>query len=367
VAEFLSWTRSGGYCDRKRSDAIETLEMAAELSRCGASPSMRTEAPMTGLVRALSSSIACSPFGEFHPDLPPAETVALAARFLGKPFEETRRLASILGAVHDLALARNPTMRGAEIDEELRPMCSVEPSNGIEERLAVIGELERNLLARPPSGAETEAAPDVDVYLGWLMVLDEPNDVLDGSWVGLPDRLQEHDPDRYRRLRLTARLWRLFDLLVEEMDVEPRLDLLQEFVDDFRRDRGLDEPEAMTSWLVARDLTSSDLVDMLASWYRFEKLVENYNLAVLGVTPADDTTWWLFDALLLAGTYADARRLLELPPDARASAAVLPKDDKEAFRRGFLTGLDSASAELEELGRIGQPVGSRGGRERDAA
>ena len=156
----------------------------------------------------------------------------------------------------------------------------------------------------------------------------------------------EARPNHCRRLRITARLWCVFDRLCEREQLVPRTADLQEFADRFRYVRDLMVRESMDSWLASQDLDAAGFGGLMVAWYRFEHMIGTANLGAFGVPPQAEPVWWLRDALWATGMYGSAEALLRAPTQERCS---MPRHDEDAYARDFCDGIASVPVELRAM------------------
>lgn len=338
----LSWSRAGGFVDRKRADAGAVLRLAAQLRHGGAS-GLVAEAPVvTGFLRTLSRRIACSALPRLRPDLPSVEQVACASRFLGPAYEDAGRLALLLSALHDIAQVRDARPATTVPDW----MCAAS-LDAPEAPPQARGRLQLVAGLAVEAGVRDRDADDALLDLMRVDGAYERHRATDG------DRAAEtiasfarQAPLHHRRLAITARLWCTLDRQCEREQLIPRTRDLQEFADRFRHARGLDDGTTMMRWLQRHDLDEAAFVQLMVALYRLDHLAPTANLDAFRVTPLDTRVFWLHDALWISGLWAPAQFLLRAPTRARC---VPPQDDLEAFARDFPDGVAGVPRELAAL------------------
>lgn len=326
----VAWSRDGGFVDRKREDAIAALEFVRDTTL----QAPRRRQAVTGFLRTLVRGAACSSQRRFRNELPHAERVACAARFLGPAYGHVKRLAQTLAALHDVAVSKAVPARDANIDPDWPAdvAARIQIIEGLRESLGVTAAdsmLRRIDLLRLEGLLDVRPHADVGAAVA-------------AAWKNLFDA----DPARARALDALASAWAMFDRLCEAAELVPRQSDIQHHVDLFRHVRGLDRGPDMHAWLERVGLDTSAFVGLVIRQYRFENLVVSANLGMLGVDPACDTTWWLRDALWVSGTWSDAARRLTSP---RAELCQMPRQEHEAYAHDFSDGTRGATRELNAM------------------
>lgn len=338
AAEVLAWSRCGGFRDRKRADARAVLSLAAELSAQGATAVVCEPPIVTGFLRTLAHQASASSQPRMLAGLPHHEQVGCAARFLGPSYEDARRLALLMAAVHGIGRAR-------ELSTVDPPPPWAQASSQPDGEAPVSFAARMQTIVAATTGVSDNVAQD---YLLDLMRIEDVyrrHRAADGQSATV-EALRESQPMQWRQLSVTARLWAAFDRACEDAALVPRSGDLQEFADRFRFVRGLTDTGAMHQWLTDNELSESDFVTLLVRWYRFEHLVPTAYLGVFEIPADAPAVWWLHDALWLTGLYDDAAAVLASP---RLECCTLPTDDEDAFARDFGDGLASVSAELSAM------------------
>ena len=323
LQRFTAWCRQGGFVDQKAIDAGDTLRRARAVLASPRRPTTSTPAPRTIFVRKLEQLAATSPFGTYQPALPYDEKVALAARYVGVAYAETKRLAVFLQAVHGIASGVPPL-----INDDRGWVDAIESAHAPWlESLDAVGEYAAHLLRvddayAPLRRAGTDPIP-------WL---------------------ENSDPDRHDRLMLSARLWRIIEANAGRQGLRLTHDQLQDRAELFRQQHRLTTNATVADWLRTNALSFSRFQDLLTSWALFEHVGHLQPPPTPGAV-ASRPRWWLREAIVAARIYAGAEEILS---SARRGGPVpLPKTDEEAFRCDFQSGRWGAEGDLRAMATDG--------------
>jgi hypothetical protein len=329
LRRFAQWLARGGKVHRKRNDAELALRIFGDGER-HVIPVPPSPVPRTVALRVLFRHVTSSAFRGENSALPEVERVVQAARFLGRPYRDAKRLAELTSALWELAPPAAEggadELWGSDMESAAWPGqngCTPSEQRALRERMASIAELERDLL-RPPDDPAARLAWRVATresrYLRWLDALDEGVD-------------SSSDPEPVRRM--LARAWRAVDLMGRRARLIPQPALLRTLFDEIRILRGLIEPEHVDRWLASHRLSRDELGALLLARFRWHIIASETQSASLGATRSDETIHWLRDALRLTGLYPRAKALLRLDAAKRLDAAVFPASLAEALERDF--------------------------------
>lgn len=336
-----AWLREHGIARQKQADARQALERARDWSE--RTPSAVVEAPRTSGLRVLVREVAARPIHATSGDgLDSQERIVRAARFLGPPYRDAKRLAELMAALHEL---RAPAKGARELGVWWGPAFvdreGLEPheARDLEDRIERIARLEAEHL-KPPSDVTTRLAffarSREDRYSRWLDAIDGP-------------RQDRTDAAAHAR-RLLARAWRLVDLVAQRAGLVPDARLLEREVLALRAELNLFDDASVTSWLAEHAPNQHDFAALIVARIRWQALASAAQPLGLtdGATPV--TTFFLADALRISGLYTQARELICAPAAAREALATLPGSLPEALGRDIDT--DDPALLRRELERL---------------
>lgn len=333
ASRLARWLAHGGLVQRKRDDALLALRTVAGRDFGEAPRPALVQVPRTSFLRVLVRHVACSALLGQSAQLPKSERVVQAARFLGEPYRDAKRLAELMAALHEIAPAEaGPESDGWWLPEMREDRWAEVNELSPDERAALVTRVRQlarlqHALLRVPAEAQARLAfrarTQESRYLRWLDALDDVR------------RGPGSEPGRVRTL--LARAWRLLDEAGRRAGLVPRTELLDSFFGELRRQHGLSSGEQVEGWLTAHRLGRHELAALLIARLRWHAIASQAQPAALGQQRSSDDVFWLLDALRCSGLYARARELLETSPEARARSAELPEHLGQALERDFDT------------------------------
>jgi len=274
------WCADGHGVDQKRLDAVALLERVAEdcPHQCqqGAMPMKRS-----AFFRALHKDVMCQPFPYHRAWLPEREQKARQLRGNPRTYQLMNRLAYVLASVDSLAESRGFTVPKTSAANEHSAFLS---------RQARAEDLVRHVESLQ------EQALSVQDYVTALMRIS-------GAYVKYRsvEHYEQEEPLHYKIVFETARFWCVIYGLLQQAELQPNEEEVQQHMDQFRYQRQLLSPETVQVYLDENEMDRVAFVGLMRMSVLFNAVVMKNGLDVLGVVGFDARVWWLLDVMWLVG------------------------------------------------------------------
>lgn len=336
VKIFHDWIRKYNWLDIKKQDAIELLRAISnnQIPLELATKHNKDRLNRSSFFRALHKKVMCRPLTSYQSWLPIQEKVALAARYLGTTYRQTRRLAYLLAACYALAQKENITFSYDEIenffkeshDELSIPVfaenwledndCAIEERQDMLVRFGYI----KKLYVTLQNNSHTKKF--YTEYLISLMQLSITKEYTTYKKLAsdLPKKedtasaiLQiffKKEPVKYRIFSLVACLWWIIEQHALRLNLIPNPTSTQDYSNKFRYKHKALSVDDINLWLTENDLDESGYLHLMTSSIRLNYLVLQNNLDALGIIDTEENVFWLLDALRLSGVYSEAKLLV---------------------------------------------------------
>jgi hypothetical protein len=121
---------------------------------------------------------------------------------------------------------------------------------------------------------------------------------------------KHQEPKKYVLLYTVAMLWWFLAQKISACNLQPSLDSLQHYSDEFRRKFNLLTREDTEQWLYENDMNEKKYQELIILCCHYSDLVLANNLDCFQLSYQDNDNFWLRDALWLTGLYQDAKDIL---------------------------------------------------------
>ncbi len=342
--------------DVKRNDAILLLKTIATGV---ASPSMAEAFAFkrSAFFRALQRNTACRPFSSYHSWLPLPEKVALAVRYLDRPYILLRRLAYLLAACYSLAKQRKIEPGDEEpfvfMDEcvfEAYDCTSAERIH-FSKRMSTINTLLKQ------EQQTTDLPGRAQDYLLLLMRLSQDYASIKNKYPNINNedlflnQFKQEQPKKYQLMLCMAHCWWFIERCALRLGLQPDFDILEDYANQFRLGNQLETAEKIEHWLSDNDLDPNAYQYLMSANVRLKFLVFENNLDILTVSLEDNDTFWLLDALWLTGFYEDAKKIVIEPQNLAELKTRIRK--KASNLEEYALSLDFVGGETEMMSEMG--------------
>ncbi len=296
ISCFEKWILQNGWVNQKKEDAISLLQYLStnpeikKINFCFA---------RSLFFRAHYKNAMCQPFPFDHEDLPIAEKIAIQAKNNGIIYRQLQRISYLLAICFALSKKYVVGVDWGKLDTPQKRFSAIE-----------------NLM-------QTQTHSSHLFYLYSLMRLSSEKEYqYYRDQVSSEDKMAEmfleDSPVKYRVFELCAKLWGLVEHFISNFLPHPKF--VQVYSDKFRLKHELLTPDDTMKWLQQNDLTLKTYQDLMTMATRFNYIVMQNNVEVLGILDHEENIWWFGDAMELSGSVISITSSRDLFAGSRATS-----------------------------------------------
>jgi len=273
----------------------------------------------------LQIEVACRPLEQIQEWMPEEEKTAVAAKSSGSTYRLLCDLAQLLSLGNAVARARQiqPTPESVERlftdgDFALGPEANnptwAENNDLDDAGFSSLVERLARVRALLDDGEKTRrASREIDKYLLALLRVhseyEQPHSAQQARGhrrdAAVLVELERQDREKFLLFRRLAKLWRAVDGAAKRRGIytEVLQEVLQDWCDRFRLERGLKSRRATEAWLRRNNLNDASFADLVTGYSRLSCLFYNAQTSTVGTDEIDENVCWLHDTLRLTGWY----------------------------------------------------------------